>query len=206
MPVWKYKLPADEISDTYRLVRTPTVGSLVATVTSEGLLSCPVHFYGGRTVPHEVEGECVPCQAHRSYRWVAFLSCINDKNGEHILFETTVTAAQPFEKHQAQFGTLRGCRFRSTRPSGRVNGRMFIVIQAANAASMAVPEAPDVAAVLEHMWKSTLDIALPPDGRKESLKIVATNGRDTAIDTPGPIEDDTPTQPLTREEIQRRLA
>ena len=183
MPTWTEDLPRGRGTNSYRIVRTPTELTLTGHVTSEKLLCSMVHWFGGRTVPHEIEGVCKPCEANRPIKWIALISCVDDVTHEHVIFETTACAAAPFKDYLQRYKTLRGATFYAHRPNKLERGRISIAVRPKGRQTMFLPAAPDLVAVMTHIWYSTLDLAMPPNGLNEQHVLLAREKDNPAPDT-----------------------
>lgn len=161
MPQFSDNLPEEHFTNAFPIVRTPTRGVLRATVTSARLTCAPVHYYNRRTIPHEIAAECVACQRHRAYRWMAWLVAVTPDEPAQVIFEMTARAARSFEVYASKHGSLRGARLRASRPTGKDNGRIAIEVRPPLRDGPELPKPPDLPAVLTHLWASNLDFATP---------------------------------------------
>lgn len=167
MPNWDHQPPADATRPGLRLTRTPPGRPFKGIVTCERLIGCATHYYNNRTIPCEAPG-CPACDEGMSWRWHAYVSCIDETNHEHVIFELTAASAQRLQEYQERHGTLRGCEFLATRANNRHNGRVLIRTQPANLAKIHLPPEPDIPAVMCHIWNIPTSAAYSrpdPDGR-----------------------------------------
>jgi len=153
------------VKNTFDIVRTPSDRPFVGIVTSRKIRGCPVHYYGGRTVPHRVEGGCEPCEVGRSYRWMAYFACISVANGHHCIYEVTARVHARLQEESKRRGVTRGLKFKCFRPSGKLNGRVEISFAAKLESEHGLPSEPDVQAVMEHVWERCLDANLSKSAR-----------------------------------------
>lgn len=144
-------VPEKTSGSAFTLHRTPAKGKLIATVTCDQLVGCPTHFYGGHTVPCEAP-DCQACQAASPWRWHGYLSAVDSKTGEHIIFEVTAQAAEPFAAYRKHHGTLRGCLFQATRRGQYRNGRVLIQCKPADLTQIVLPDSPDLITCLCYIW------------------------------------------------------
>lgn len=151
MPKWSTTPPADSRGPGLPLRRTPPAAKLEAIATSEDLLGCPTHYFRSRTIPCE-QPNCEPCAQGFSWRWHAYVAALDISSNEHFIFECTAAAAEIFAAHRDKYGSLRGCHFRAERTSKTPNGRVLLRTKPANLANINLPDAPDVAAALAHIW------------------------------------------------------
>ncbi len=170
-----------------RLVRTPESHSLIAIVTSDDLVGCPTHFFRNRTTPCEGEG-CEICQAGHSWRWHGYLSCIEQAHHEHVLFEFTAQASEPFRAYRKKYGSLRGCLFNAARGGRKYNSRVGIQVRPADLADRELPAEIDLIVVLCHIWNVPVPTVYLEGRLKDSphLKIDkqrSTNGRNQKVRT-----------------------
>ena len=133
------------------LVRTPPRGELQAVITCPDLVGCPTHFYGGRTVPHELEN-CPACQDGHGWRWHGYVSCLLRGRRDHVIFEFTAQASDALREEHKQYGTLRGCWFRARRLNDRPNGRVLLQVCDKRPTDLVMPPAPDIAKQLCKIW------------------------------------------------------
>lgn len=152
MPNWSTEIPDDPRGQGLPLVRTPAARSLVAIVTSDNLIGCETHFWGGHTVPCDGP-ECEACQAGIAYRWHAYLAAFNPADRLHFVFECTAQAAARFKEYRLEHGTLRCCQFEAYRWKRAKNGRVIIKCDRSNLAPAALPNAPDLPKVMAVIWR-----------------------------------------------------
>ena len=152
MPNWSNQVPADPRGQGLPLVRTPAGRSLRAIVTSDDLIGCDTHFWGGHTVPCTAP-DCEACQAGISYRWHAYLSAYNPTDQLHFIFETTAQAAKTFAEYRAEQHSLRCCQFEAYRWKQRKNGRVIIKCERSAIQPSALPRAPHLTRVMAIIWR-----------------------------------------------------
>jgi len=154
---WNDAPEDDQIRVTFDICRTPPNGSLILDLTCERVFGTCVHFYGGRTVPHTPDEGCEPCQKQREYVWKGYLSAINKKLNDHVIWECTAPIGIRLKAACHTLGSLRGLRIVVSRVGNRPTGR--ILMRAANELmdSSYLPKPPDVQSIMEHMWERSLD-------------------------------------------------
>lgn len=155
MPTWTRQPPLDPRGQGLPIVRTPATRTLSAIVTSDQLVGCDTHFWGGHTIPCD-RPQCEACNNGIAYRWHGYLSAFNPDDQLHFIFEMTAQAAQTFAAYQKIHDTLRCCHFEAWRWGHRKNGRVIIKLNHSAFASIALPKAPDVTQVMAIIWR------LPP--------------------------------------------
>lgn len=175
MANWSLFPAATDVKNSYDLRRTPAKGKVKAVFTSEHVMGCPVHFFAGRTVPCTQEDGCVPCEHGRSYRWMAYFACVDRSDGEHIIFEVTALIHSEMATCDEKYGGLRGMEFHACRPSGRINGRISFSTTRKPKELDGLPDPPDVAAVMEHIWAPSLDVMVPTNALR--AREASSNGR-----------------------------
>ncbi len=151
MPTYSHDIPANPNGPALPVRRTPTSSALQAIVTSENLIGCHTHYYGGRTVPCEGPN----CPAHQEglpFRWHAYLSAIETKTNLHFLFECTAQAAEAFIQYRDAYHTLRGCYFQAKRWKPRPNSRVIIQTKPCKLDEVILPSPPDLIKVLAILW------------------------------------------------------
>jgi len=161
MPVWSTAPPDGSPTNTYRLVRTPPVGKLVGILTCDEMLGTCIHFYNGRTIPHDPD-DCPACDHQRPYRWMCYLSAILDPNGEHVIVEVTARVHAAFENVTRKLATIRGVRFCLERPNGKRNGRVNASFAKNPERDVQLPAVPDIRAIMQTIWRGNMD--LPTNG------------------------------------------
>jgi hypothetical protein len=150
-PTWSQQIPQDPRGRAFPLKRTPTSGSLIGAVTSECLIGCDTHFYGGRTMPCE-RPECEACDNGMPFRWHGYVSALESKTHLHFIFEFTAQAADAFDVYRLAHGTLRGCRFEARRLHARPNGRVILLCSPLDQQAIKLPAAPEVVKCMEIIW------------------------------------------------------
>jgi len=143
--------PIGSTKSPYRLLRTPSKGTLHIWITSDTLLGCWTHYYGGRTVPCSGDA-CDACSAGSSMRWHGYLSAIDAKDSEPILFELTASAAEQALAYRAKHGTLRGCDCLASRVSPRPNARVRLRMKPLDLSNTDLPKPLTIIPALCHIW------------------------------------------------------
>lgn len=151
MPQFSNVAPDDPRGNSLQLLRTPAGGALTAIVTSEDLIGCPTHFWGGRTTPCEHEG-CKACAEGLPWRWHSWLSAWNASNHHHFIFESTARVTKIFTSYRDHHHTLRGCKFRARRRTNAPNSRVHLECQPADLDGLRIPDAPDLIKCLSIIW------------------------------------------------------
>lgn len=152
MPLWINEPEDDAARFAYRIIRTPAEKPLTAIVTSLEVIGTNTHFVNNRTVPCEGQGDCKWHDQGYSWRWHGYLAAMHIVTSEHFIFEFTAPASKTFKSYLARGGTIRGCKFTAYRPSKRFNGRVVIACSPIDQTRHRIPEPPDVAAILCHIW------------------------------------------------------
>jgi hypothetical protein len=163
MPHWSPEPPASTEGHAFTIIRTPEHAPLIAVVTSDRLLGCDTHFWGGRTIPCErptpdqlragIQNQCRACLELSPYRWHAYLSAVKAKTHEHIIFEMTARAALAFRDYRATNGTLRGCWFVAERPKKKRTSRIVITCKPFDQTIYRLPDAPDIIRAMSVIWQ-----------------------------------------------------
>lgn len=152
MPNWTSVPPTDDSHHAYTLKRTPSNRPLLAIVTSDDLLGCDTHYWGGRTVPCE-RPECKACQASIPYRWHGYVALWDPNTREQFLFEFTARAATALVDYRRTYGTLRGAAICAQRTKQTKNARVEIRCKPADLAKHTLPTAPDLRLALAVIWQ-----------------------------------------------------
>lgn len=155
MPRFSSDPPVSPDGPALPIRRTPATGKIVAVVTSNDLIGCPTHYFGGHTVPCEAE-DCKACAEGAPYRWHGYLTALDMTNRLHFLFEMTAQASDPLRNYREAHGALRGCLFQAIRLHRRPNGRVIIQCKPADLEHLHLPNAPDLKKVLAILWQLNL--------------------------------------------------
>jgi len=159
MPVFTTNLPSAAEEFPYQLQRTPPNGALVAVVSSTQLLGTYTHFINNRTIPCTKPRDCEPCEEGIQKRFHVYLTAIRTDTFEHFIFETTAAGADPFKNYLRMVSEIRACHFKASRPSGKQNGRIRIVCKQADLTKIRLPDPPNVARLMCHIWNVPYDPA-----------------------------------------------
>lgn len=151
MPQFSNCPPADPRGHALPLLRTPAGRALVAIVTSDDLIGAPTHFWGGRTIPCEIE-DCKPCLEGQPWRWHAWLGAWSPKDDRAFIFECTARIADIFKAYRAMHMTLRGCKFRAQRRTASINARVYLECQPADLRAVRLPKEPDLVKCMSVIW------------------------------------------------------
>lgn len=152
MPQWTEFPDPDQAEYSFRVVRTPAKGVLRGLITTPKVLGCPTHFVHNRTVPCTGEATCPWHAEGYSWRWHGWVACILYGTYDHVIFEFTAAASDPFKTYYLCHQTMRACRFTASRPSGRSNGRITIGCTRVDEQTVKIPEAPNLRKLLCHLW------------------------------------------------------
>jgi len=169
MPVFSKTLPTLERHMGFDLKRTPESKPIDGIVTCELFLVTQTHFWGGRTVPHELY-DCPACARAQPFRTHVYISAIMPDTREHFLFECSSNAAKAFEEYLGTYGTLRGCFFRASRPKKTKNGKVVILTKQADLTKCHLPQPPDIERALCVIWQ------VPYDGTSPNQTILKKDG------------------------------
>lgn len=151
MPQFSNVPPKDPRGHALQLLRTPQGSALTAIVLSDDQIGAPTHFYGGRTVPCEVD-DCKPCKEGLPWRWHAWLAAWSSKDHHAFIFEMTARVSKIFVAYRETYGTLRGCKFRARRRTQAANARVHIECQPADIQGLTLPDPPDLIKCLSIIW------------------------------------------------------
>jgi hypothetical protein len=175
MPRWTDKPPEATGPYAYRIVRTPPDKPLTGVITTPEITGTNTHYLNHRTIPCEGADTCEACQAGYSWRWHAYVACVLSPGLEHVLLELTAPPAETLANYLAVYKTLRGCWIRTERPSKRPNGRVILQAKYTDPHKTPLPPAPDVRAILCHIWGVQLDCA-------RDIGRLRGNARQVAVD------------------------
>jgi len=151
MPDWSNCPPERTSPRPLQLIRTPVGRALTATITSERLLGCLTHWWGGRTSPCETP-HCDACNHGSPTRWHGYLGLYDERTRGLALLELTDSCDDAIRDAIKLYGSLRGCRIKAYRAKASRNGRVILEIRAPAIDVAALPAAPDVPATLAMIW------------------------------------------------------
>lgn len=143
--------PHEATRSAFRLLRTPAKGKLQLLITCDQLLGCFTHFFAGRTTPCTGEA-CEACHAGASARWHGYVSAIEQKTNEQVVFECTAAAAEAFGAYRAKHGTLRGCDCIASRVAPRPNARVRLQMRPLDLTGRDLPKPINLRLALCHIW------------------------------------------------------
>ena len=185
MPTFSARPPQDSKGYGLPIMRTPANGKLLLMITSEDLIGCPTHWFGGRTVPCEGE-TCVACAAGYPWRWHGYMAGLLAQGRRAVLAEFTAQACEQIIAYRDAQGTLRGGQLTAQRHRNRHNGRVLLNITPGDLEVMHLPPAPDVLAALSLIWnlpKPVLTEDKPAKGQRRILQLPPTHGGNGATRT-----------------------
>lgn len=151
MPTFTDQPDHSDERSTLQLVRVPEGRGIQGYVTNDRILACPVHWWNGRTTPHEAEN-CEPCQNNRTYAWKSYFGVWLPSTGSHVLLELTARTSKFFEEYLDKYGSLRGCAFKAQRIGGRITARCTVATKPGDLTSITLPKPPDVQKILLNIW------------------------------------------------------
>jgi hypothetical protein len=152
--------------------------TLVTAITSEDLIGCKTHFWGGRTVPCETPN-CKACAEGVPWRWHAYIACYDPGPNEHWLLELTAPAAQKLLEYRSIYGTLRGCKLRAHRANFARNSRLLLETSPLDLTKITLPAAPHLERCMAIIW----NLPLP------AIRATGQGGLADAIDTLSDVAD-----------------
>lgn len=187
MPAWSNKPPDTRREFSLPLVRTPRGKALVAAATTEHLIGCYTHFFGGRTIPCE-DPSCIACKEGMPYRWHGYIGAYDFLNSRQFIFEVTAAGADFFMHYFNCMHTLRGCLFRAQRVSAAANARCTIECKPADLSKIILPDPPDIIKCLSVIWQLPAS-AFHPEGGKNTIPQIHTDNDITSHVTSANAED-----------------
>lgn len=166
--------PTDDRSFGLTLIRTPADRPLVAVITSDDLVGCNTHYWGGRTVPCQ-RPVCKPCADGIPFRWHGYVGVFSPTTGKHALLELTAQACDPIAQYVLAHGTTRGAKIECSRHGRKQNGRVWTAISEAKSIPANLPDAPNIPAILAVIWNMPR-AAMEPATRLEGDPEIIVNG------------------------------
>ena len=187
MPQFTTQPPEDPRGHGLPLIRTPANGKIVLAITTDNLIGCPTHWYGGRTVPCEGEN-CQPCLEGYPWRWHGYLAGILPGTRRHVLMEFTAQAAEQITQYRDSHQTLRAAILTANRHRNRHNGRVIVSLKPGDNDHLHLPPAPDVIGALSILWNLPATKGEPTDTIKRLPTVRTTpphksNGKATKPNT-----------------------
>lgn len=151
MPRWSNEIPDNSRTPNFPLKRTPSGRGITAIITSDDLIGCDTHWWGGHTVPCEGPA-CDACKNGIPFRWHGYLAAVDTTTFLHFLFEMTAQAADSFKDFRRANRTLRGCLFEAKRLKSAHNSRVVIRCKPADLRETHLPEPPNVRKCMAVIW------------------------------------------------------
>lgn len=144
--------PDGEKSIGIPVLRAKTKGGCSGIVLSETPIGTWTHFYQGRTRPC-IGPACAMCLDPNPKRWHSWVIVRDSVNGKLGIFELPANAALDLDDFCREHHSLRGWKLSLTRPSGKVNGRVFLAISGPKVDAKLLPPCPDLPKILLRMWQ-----------------------------------------------------
>lgn len=179
----------DDACRRYRLIRTPSRGSLGFVVLSDDYEGVPTHWHRGRTRPH-MAADCEGCKANTPLRWHGYLAIQGTKSGEICIFEFTEAARAAVVEYKRLHGSLRGAACLCSRSGPRDNAPVVLKMSPSIAPQITLAKCPDVRKYLKRLWEipDVTDASAPTDQKSNArfdasdlvanaAAKVATNGK-----------------------------
>lgn len=174
MPNWSPEIPDDLRGGSLPLIRTPAGTPLRAIITSDGLIGCHTHFFGGHTIPCE-QPTCKACLEGIPSRWHGYVACYSFHSQLHFIFEMTAQAAIPLQEYFREHKTLRGCQIEAYRWGKRANGRVVVKTATTATPPSLLPQPPDIRKVMALIWQLPKQNVTIDDGRTIPFQINTTS-------------------------------
>lgn len=165
MSIWTNRPTADAVPPSFRITRTPATGYMRATVLSDTLIGCKLHYFHGRSKPCNGE-QCEACKAGQLPRWKGYVFIFSEQSKSIGIFEFTERAFLAFDCYYTEHGTLRGADMRSTRIGKKANSPIEVTFMEGNRDRKGLPAPDDLEGTLMRMWEVTDDAV---DGKRTSL-------------------------------------
>jgi len=173
MPTFSNCLPAKTEHRGYDLRRTPADKPIKGLITSDDIIGCNTHWWGGRTVPCE-DDDCEACRNNTPSRWHCYFSIYESGSKDHFIFECTGKAALPLVDWRKTNGSLRGVLITACRPKRRRNARVDIILRPFDTTGIIVPKAPDLMRAMAVIWQLPAD-AVKLDKAVRETPLVTTD-------------------------------
>lgn len=165
MPLWSNTPPDAATKPGLPLIRVPHGTRTIFLVTSEDLLGCYTHFWGGRTLPCE-EPNCKACIENVPARWHAYVAVLQAGTMKHCILETTAGPSLSLVDYRNTYHTLRGCRIDASRQGSNANARIHFHCTPLDLSKINMPPEPDLHKVLATIWRLKLPDAALTTPRK----------------------------------------
>lgn len=109
----------------FRLLRTPSKGSMVIRCLDDRWIGARTHYWAGSTKPC-VRQACLACEEGCPSRWHGWFYAQELRTAEVFIFEFTAGACRLFERHLVHAKSLRGQHVKIFRVGERENGRVVV--------------------------------------------------------------------------------
>jgi len=152
MPNFSNQLPPESETKGFDLKRTPPDSPLKGLITSDDIVGCYTHWWGGRTVPCEGDS-CEACHNSAPARFHCYLSLCLNGSRQHVIFECTSKAADVLVDWRNTHGTLRGTLLTAHRPKRVKNSKVELLLKHVDLTATILPKPPDVRQALCVLWK-----------------------------------------------------
>lgn len=177
MATWTNRRPPTSDAGPMQIVRVPPTAPVSGLISSTDLIGCHTHFYRNRTIPCE-GNRCPACNDGYTARWHAWVGLYLRRRAQHVLFEVTAAGSEHLARYADHYGSLRGADLKATRPNGKPNGRVQIVLMPGDLNGIQLPDPPDVLAALSKIWNIPLPDLNPGPNRGNGRLIYPQNRDD----------------------------
>lgn len=158
--MWTNRPPVGDTKPTTRLVRAIPKRPIRAFVLSGDVSGTKTHYWHGRTRPCNAP-DCDACTANNIARWHGYIAIYNTDAHEVQVLEITSSSIQYIERYLVGRQSLRGAHITASRPSGRITGKLHLLLEQTTDLRPDLPPAPNVRQILERIWHG--DAARPAE-------------------------------------------
>lgn len=148
----------------YDVIRVGAGRSIKGIMLAGDVIGAYTHWFGGRTVPC-FGPECRACATGVEIRWHGYVPLMAIKQRTIQIFELTVAAVGPLDAWFRTHRSLRGALVELQRRGGRANGMVRSLVSDGPLPAEALPDPPDVKAVLRNLWSLREDVGVLTNDR-----------------------------------------
>lgn len=143
--------PSATVAPNLPLKRLPARASLLLAITSPEPVGVWTHFWSRRTTPCLAQA-CPACAEGLPTRYECYVGAITSEKREHAIYALTPNAARALYDATPQDETSRGLVVTLSRAGTKANGRLILTSNGQKLSSTKLPPAPDLVAILLHIW------------------------------------------------------